>query len=88
MAVSNLVPYTTGSDESSVQEVADGAVHTLVPVIRGRPGVVMVKIVDADDYYAPLANIGYSPVKSKKYQIQGPVSYVVQVKNAGCDVYT
>lgn len=86
MAVSNLVPFTEGGDQSSPQEVAGGAVHTLIPITKGGGGgKVVVNLVNADDGLMPVATL---TTRSDNWQIQGPATYVVAVRNAGCDVST
>lgn len=81
-----LVPFTTDNDESAVQTVGAGEVHTLIPVFNGRSGAVEIYAVRADDELTHLARLSTRPSSNKLWQINGPIEYVVKVRNAGCDV--
>lgn len=85
MAAQELVEYTEGFAESADQEVGQGEVHTLIPLFQGKPGRVVVKAKMADDNYVNLKNL---TTRDVNWQIQGPIEYKVQVRNAGCDVDT
>ena len=86
MAATNLIPYSTGADESDLQNVGQGEVHTIIPVVRGTPGKVAVYLLGGGGEPHYVASLGHRKGQSKDWQIQGPASYVVKTKNAGCDV--
>lgn len=88
MAATELVAYTTAREESTAQTVGQGEVHTLQPIFRGGHGAVVVKLVNADDTLSTVTRLTARPSDNKMWQIQGPVTYIVQCKNAGCDVDT
>ena len=80
-----LVPFTQGFAESSDQTVGAGAVHTLIPATGGSAGKVVVKLADANGGYVSLKTLNS---QDKYWQLQGPLTYKVQVRRAGCDIET
>lgn len=88
MATQELVAFTTDRDESAEQQVGAGELHTLIPIFKGRPGAVVVKIVNSDGSLQQIGRLTSRPSSNKVWQLVGPVQYVVGVKNAGCDVDT
>lgn len=88
MAATSLIAYTEGFDESTAQSVGQGEVHTILPIFRTLKGAVVIKAVLADDSTLILGRLTTRPSSNKMYQLQGPLEYIVEVKNAGVDVDT
>lgn len=85
MPVSALVAFNSGAAASTDQTVADGVTHTLIPVVHGSAGKVVVQLKNSEGKYTHLKNLGF---RDKEWQITGPATYKVKVRNAGCDVDT
>ncbi len=88
MATAELVAFTTGTDDSGPQQAGQGEVHTLYPVFQGSFGKVTVSAVLSDGSEQLLTTLSSRPASNKMWQVQGPVEYIVRVRNAGCDVDT
>lgn len=86
MATDTLVPYNAGYAESAVQSLESGEANTLIPYFGNGHGAVVVKAVLADGRRTTVTRLGTRPSENKLWQVQGPIDYVVEVKNAGCDV--
>lgn len=86
MAFAPLVSFTEGYDISTAQEVGSGETHTLVPIKHGRGGgKVAVSLITSEGRRQFLKLLGSS---DDQWQLSGPATYVVEVRNAGCDVDT
>lgn len=85
MAATELAATGAGARTSSDVTVEAGAVVTLIP--RFEPGGrVSVEAKDSDNaYHSFLLLYSTGP---KDYQVQGPLTFRVRVKNAGCDIDT
>lgn len=88
MATQELIEYTEGRAVSSPQQIGAGEAHTIIPVFKGRAGSVVVKVVHSDDSTQVVARLSSRPSSNKLWQAVGPLEYVVEVRNAGCDVDT
>lgn len=86
MAVASLVPYALGKQTSADQVIAQDSFHTIIPLIVGRRGVVLVEVKLADGSYMPIQKHMTNPGNVKKWQVRGPLEYRVTTLNAGCDV--
>lgn len=89
MAAVELVAFTSDSDESTIQTVGVGEAHTLIPRFNAGPGKVVVEAATSEaDVWATLSTLSSRPSSNKLWQINGPLSYRVSVRNAGCDLDT
>lgn len=84
MASTQLVAFTEGFDESDPMQIGDGEYHTLIPIIHGHPGKVVVQVLNSEDTYAHYRTLSFR--KTKDWRLKGPLQYRVQVRNAGCDL--
>lgn len=88
MAVESLVAYGDGRQVSADQAIAQDEFHTIIPIIKGHRGVVLVELKLSDDTYMPVQRFMTNPGKVKKWQLRGPLEYRVTTLNAGADVDT
>ena len=86
MAVSELVPFDEGYGESTEQQIGASEFHTLIPVFKNNHGAVVVKVVMSDDSRVTYRRLDMQSCGGKQWQIRGPLTYIVECKNAGCDL--
>lgn len=89
MATVELVAFTADNDKSVEQTVDVGEAHTLIPRFDAGPGKVVVQAATSDaEVWATIATLSSRPSSNKLWQVNGPLSYRVCVRNAGCDLDT
>lgn len=83
-----LVAFTESKGVSAPTTVGAGEFHTIIPRFENNRGVVAIEIQNADNEYQHVGFLTSRPSVNRSWQLQGPLTYRVTVKNAGADVDT
>lgn len=86
MATEVLVEFTPDAAESEVITVLNGQTHHVLPVFGEDKGKVTIGIIQPDGVYRAITTVTIPSRHPNRWILEGPLQYIVGVRNAGADV--